>query len=182
MASSRGPQANPGLFVPTTNLWDVSQITHLEGESPQLRELLVRLYQNLNLVSTALNLKDSGYYDLQEFLNGQLFFPNPVNPSNPSQPVYRQAFRTVVNFGALPNTGTKSVAHGIPIASGYTFTRLYGAATDPSALSFIPLPYASPTLASNIELRADATNVIVTTGSARSSFTATYIVLEYIKQ
>jgi hypothetical protein len=44
------------------------------------------------------------------------------------------------------------------------------------------LPYASPTDADNIELSVDVTNVSITTGSDRTGFTTTYIVLEYIKQ
>jgi hypothetical protein len=33
-----------GIFVPTTNVWDVSQIYEIDVTSPQFKELLVRLY------------------------------------------------------------------------------------------------------------------------------------------
>lgn len=182
MAKSYNSQANPGAFVPTTNIWDVSQLYSVDINSQDFKELLVRLYQNINLIALALNLKDTGYYVLEEFLNSQLYFPNPALSSTTSlQPDFRQVFRKVINFGALPNAGTKSVAHGIDITSGYSFTRIYGCATNPST-SFIPLPYASPTLVNNIELNADALNVNVITGSNRSAYTICYIILEYIKE
>jgi hypothetical protein len=172
-----------GAFVPTTQVWDVSQIYETKVEDPQaLRELLVRMYQNLNLMSNVLNVKDSGMYQVTEFVNGQLFFSNPAyNSSTKTNPALRQVQRKVINFGALPNTATKSVAHGITITANTTFTRIYGTATQPST-KFIPLPYASATdVAHNIELNADATNVNVITGANYSAFTVTYIILEYLQ-
>lgn len=183
MAGSYPSQLNPGLFVPTTNIWDVNQIYAIENIDADLQELLVRLYQNINVISLALNLKDSGYYTIQEFLNGQVFFPNPaLTATSPTTPVYRQVFRTVVNFGVLPNATTKSVAHGIAITNTYSFTRIYAAASNQSGLSFIPIPYASPVLINNISLDVDATNVTIVTGTDRTAYTLTYVILEYIKQ
>ena len=168
-----------GLFVPTTNIWDVAELYETDVNSDQFKELLVRLYQNVNNIALSLNIKDSAYYTLNEFVNGQLFFPASL-ASNASEPQYRQVYRLVVNFGALPNAGTKSVAHGLPVGSTWTFTRIYGCATNPST-EFIPLPYASPTLNQNISLNVDATNVNVTTAINYSAYTTTYIVLEYLK-
>lgn len=178
------PQLGPGAFVPLTDIFDAQRIYDLEVGSDEFKEFLVRLRQSMNDIAMILNIKDTGYYVDQEFVNGQAFFPDPTLSSTTSQtPVLRQVFRTVVNFGTLPNTGTTTVAHGIDIvaAVAFTFTRIYGAATDPNT-EFIPLPYASPTDADNIELSVDATNVIITTGSDRTAFTTTYVILEYIKQ
>lgn len=181
-------QTNTGSFVPLTNIWDVQRLQDVDINSEEFKELLVRLYQNINNICMALNIKDVGYYTLSEFLNGQLFFPNPALSSTTAQtPTYRQVFRTVVNFGALPNAGTKSVPHGIAInpvtPTTYSFTRIYGAASNGSAQnSFIPLPFASPTLNENIKLTVDNTNVNVTTAIDYSSYTICYLVLEYIKQ
>jgi hypothetical protein len=148
--------------------------------SPELKEILVRLYQNLSQMATNVNLKDTGYYANQRFVNGQLYFPNPTLTSqSTTSPQYRQVFRQVVNFGALPNASTKSVAHGITTTSTVTFTRIYGCSTNPST-EYIPLPYASAT-GDNIELNADPTNVNITTNSADwIAFTITYVVLEFI--
>lgn len=176
-------QLGPGMFVASTNVWDVTQLYTTDVTTPEFKELLVRLYQNINLISLALNLKDTGYYTLTEFVNGQAFFPNPtLSSTTAANPVFRQVFRKVINFGALPNTATKSVAHGITITNTFTFTRIYGAASDTTGMNYIPLPYASPVLANNIELNVDAINVNVTTGSNRTNFNECYIILEYIKQ
>lgn len=173
---------NTGLFVPTTNVWDVEQLQSVNVNSPEFKELLVRLYQNINLIALAVNKKDSAYYDVQEFVNGQSFFPDPLlNSNSATTPSYRQVYRLVINFGVLPNTTAKAIAHNLTINPGYTFTRIYGAASDTTNKTYIPLPYASPTAANNIELSVDATNVTVTTGSNRSNYSTTYVVLEYMK-
>jgi hypothetical protein len=171
-----------GSFVPTTNVWDVQQIYQIQSISPELRELLVRLYQNLNLMATNVNLKDTGYYPLSEFVNSQLFFPNPSLTSQTNTfPAYRQVFRATINFGALPNTGTKSVAHNLTFDTATTFTRIYGAASDTTDILYIPIPYASASGTDNIELNVDVTNVNITTASDRTNYNVTYVILEYIK-
>lgn len=171
-----------GYFVPTTFSWEIEAAQDLNID-PQLKELIVKLYQHINILSLALNAKDTGYYATEEFVNGQQFFPNPTLSSSTSRsPVQRQVFRKVIDFGALPNTATKSVAHGITMGAGFTLTRLYGAATNPST-SYIPLPFASPTaLADNIQLDMDATNINITTGKNQTAYTTCYVVIELIKQ
>jgi hypothetical protein len=146
------------------------------------RELdLTALRQSINNIAILLNGKDSGDYPLSEILSCQAWFPNPaLNANTPQQPIQRQAFRKVINFGALPNTATKSIPHGITINANTTFTHIYGCATDPSTL-FIPLPYASPIAAENIAVFVDPVNVNVTTGSDRTAFTTTYIIVEYLQ-
>jgi hypothetical protein len=181
MAGSIPPQSNFGSFVPTTNIWDVQQIQGLSID-PQLKELLVRLYQNINVISLSLNTRDAGYYALQEFINGQIYFPNPnLNSSTPQSPNWRQVFRKVVNFGALPNATSKSVSHNIVVTPGYSLTRLYAAATNDTQTSFIPIPFASPVLNENIRLEMTDTDMIITTGIDMTAYTKCYIVAEYIK-
>lgn len=174
-----------GSFIATTNIWDVSQIYAVDVNSAEFKELLVRLYQNLNLMATNINIRDAGYYDTQEFVNGQLYFPNPAYSSQTSpsvSPAYRQVYRKVINCGTLPDTASKTIPHLIDCTAATTFTRIYGVANDVvAAFNYIPLPYASPTLANNIELSVDATNVTITTGSNRTNFTITYVVLEYLQ-
>lgn len=171
-----------GAFVQTTQVWDVAQVEDVDVNSKEFKELLIRLYQQINNISNVLNIKDTGQYQLSEFITGQLFFSNPALSSDTLQvAIDRQVIRKVINFGALPNAATKSVAHGINCTSATSFTAIYGASTDPSGLNYIPLPYASPTLINNIELKLTGTNVTIITGSNRSNFTITYIVLEYIQ-
>lgn len=170
----------PGLYVPTTNVWDATSV-----QGADVNELIVRLYQNINQIALSLNVKDTGYYDILELINGQQFFPNPAYSANTDVlPFYRSVFRKVINFGALPNAGTKSVAHGIePIGlnNGFTFTRIYGTASNTAGQTYIPLPYASPTLNENIKLNVDGTNVNVTTAINYTAYTITYIILEYLR-
>lgn len=173
---------NVGLFIPTTNTWNVDQLYDIDVDSPQFKELLIQMYQNIGLIAQVVNHKDSAYYTTQEFVNGQSFFPNPaLNSNSGTTPTYRQVYRLLINFGALPNTGAKAVAHNLTLTAGYSFTRIYGTASDPVNNFYLPLPFASPTLANNIELSVTGTNVIVTTGSNRTNFTTTYIILEYLK-
>jgi hypothetical protein len=172
-----------GAFVPTTNVWDVGQLYQVDVNSPEFKELLVRLYQNVNNIANVLNLKDTGYYTTQEFVNGQSYFPNPLfNSSTAPTATYRQVFRTTVNFGALPNTGTKSVAHNINVTNGFTFTRIYATASDVSGNTYIPIPYVDVLTGNDIQLYVDATNVNIITTSDRTNYTACYVVVEYIKQ
>ena len=179
MAKSFAAQANPGMFVPTTNVWDPSEIFSVDINQPEFKELLVRLYQNLNTISLALNLKDTGYYVQEEFVNGQAFFPNPtLSSTTATNPVHRQVFRKVVNFGALPNNALKSVAHGLTITNTFTFTRIYATASDTTGSNYIPIPYVGT---GQIEMFVDGTNVNIRTTSNRTAFTVTYAILEYIK-
>lgn len=186
---------NIGNFLPTTQVWDTSEIYSTSVTSPEFKELLVRMYQNLNRMAISLNLRDAGIYDLQEFVNGQIYFPNPAfNSSTPQQSGQRQVFRKVVNFGPLPEVaGTTSIPHGIGFQgtvlgtpnqgtnAGFSFTRIYGAATDPTDLEYVPLPYASATN-DNIELWADQLYVNVKVNSTTwAAYTTCYVILEYLK-
>lgn len=162
-------QNNTGLFVASTNVWDIDLLNSIQVTEPAFKELLIRLYQNINNITIALNLKDSAYYVENEFLNGQVFFKE------------QQAFRIVVNFGVLPNSTSISIAHGINVRNSFSFTRIYGCATNQITMQYIPLPYASPTSLNNIQLDVDATNVTITTGIDYSAYTVTYVILEYIK-
>lgn len=157
------PQAEAGSFLPTTQTQP--------------------LQQQINSINMVLNTKVSGYYALSEFVNGAVWYPDPALTSATAQsPTWRQEFQKVIVIGTLPNAaGTLTIAHGLTVTSGYSFTQIYGSANDPST-TFIPLPYASPVLADNIELWADTTNVYIKVGKDRSGFTDTRVVLKYIKQ
>jgi hypothetical protein len=85
-----------------------------------------------------------------------------------------------VNFGALPNTSTKSVPHGITVTNTLSWTKIYGSATDQIGLTGIPIPYVD--LAGNdIQIDVDQTNINISTSSDYSNYTICYVVLEYLK-
>lgn len=183
---ANAPQNAPtqfGLFVPTNYIWDIQQLQQTEGIPDELKELLVRLYQNIGVIAMSLNAKDSAFYSLDEFVTGQQFFSNPSMGSAAQPNVdLRQTYRMVVNFGALPATTTKSVPHGIVCNAGTTFTRIYATASDTTGLTYIPIPYASTIdSAHNVELYVDSTNVNIITGTNRSNYNVCYVVLEYMK-
>ena len=176
-------QNRAGLFVQSTSVWDVQQIESTDVKSPEFKELLVRLYQNINNIVLSLNIKDSGYYTLTPFVNGQLFFPNPaLNSTTSPGPSFRQVQRLVINFGALPNATSKSVAHGLTFNANTTFTRIYATATKSDQTSFLPIPYASASAVNkNIELSITDTNAIITTATNYSAYTVCYVVIEYLQ-
>lgn len=130
-------------------------------------------------VIDALNDKEIAQYSTAELVTGQKWF----TPGDATK--LRYVYRKVIDFGALPNAGTKSVAHGITTTATTVFTRIYGTATDPAASTAnlaLPIPYVDPnTLANGIEINVDATNVNITTAANYTAFTTTYVVIEYIQ-
>lgn len=173
---------NLGLYIPTTQVWDIRDLFNGPIDNDAIAELIVRLYQNINVIANTVNLKTSGMFPLTEFVTGDTFFPNPaLTSATPQTPTPRPVIRIVVDFGALPNAGTKVVPHNIDSADATViFTKIYATATDPVAVMGIPIPFASPVLADNIAVWADALNVNITTGSDRTMFTTCYVVVEYI--
>lgn len=176
-------QNTPGAFLPTTAAWDVAQVYQTDVNAPEFKELLVRLYQNMNNMALVLNMKETGFYTIDnEFICGQNWFPNPsLNSSTTTTATYRQAIRKVINFGTLPNNTTKSVPHNIVITPTVTFTRIYGAGSNPST-QFIPLPYVTSGNTDGIQLDITATDVVMTTTGNYSSYTTSYVIVEYLKQ
>lgn len=168
-------QINTGSFIPTTNVWDVSQIYETDIGSPEFKELFVRLYQNVNNIVLALNTKDSAFYLTEQFVNGQVF----TNINDLNQLELRPAFRLFVNIGPLPG-GVTTVAHGLSITNTWKFTRIYGVASDTIGFNYYPLPWASAAGATNIELKVNATNVVITNNSG-INFNFCYVILEFVK-
>jgi hypothetical protein len=173
-----------GVFLPLTAVFDPSIIQNLDPNSADFKEFLVLQAHSFNNISQILNMKDTGLYLPVELVNGQKWFSDPTLSAITAGklPSLRQAYRRVVNFGTLPNAATTTVAHNIVgISSSTTFTRIYGAASDTVAQTYLPLPYVSTVLANMIEVSVDATNVSITTSIDYSAYTFCYIILEYLK-
>ena len=132
-----------------------------------LRESVNDLYQD---IASTVNTKEGGLYvPIEKLTSAQYFIAG-----NPQQ--NKAVYRMVVDFGALPNTATKSVPHNIVgWNSSYRLVRAYGAANDLIAIESLPIPNDS------IFMKNDATNVIVTTTANFSAFTESTVVLEYTK-
>jgi hypothetical protein len=167
--------------IQTTQVWDVNEVYSTEVTSKAFKELIVRLYQNINKQALAINNKDTGVYDTKEFINGQTFFSSSAyNSTTGSHPAPRQVLRKVINFGALPNNAAKTANHGITLTDSFTFTRIYATASKPTTHNYVPIPYASSVAADIIELSVDNTHVTITTHKDMTAYTVTYVILEYL--
>jgi ABC-type glycerol-3-phosphate transport system substrate-binding protein len=129
----------------------------------------------LKRIANAVNTKEGALYVPQEVASFQQYFT-----ANNSQK-FRNVYRKVIDFGVLPDTAVKTVAHGIAFNSDFSTTRIYGSATDPTNLEYLPLPYADPDPTKCISLFANGTFVVIQTGTARSNFTRCTVVIEYTK-
>ena len=167
-------QINVGSYIPTTYNFDVTRLYDVDISSPEFKELIVRLYQNVNNIANVVNTKESALYVTEQFMNSQAWF-NPVS-SNPDQ--LRGCFRKVINVGAL-NAGVTSIAHNLAPTNTWKFTYIGGTASNTATQNYFPIPYAG-IAGNNIELRVDGTNVIITNNGGQV-FTDCYIVLEFLK-
>lgn len=184
-----------GLYLPSTYTFDVARLQEIEVNSPEFKELLVRLYQNINNMILSLNMKESALYDnTNEFVTGAVYYPRPgLTSTTQQESAFRQEYRTTIDFGALPNAGNKNVPHGIVFTSQMTFTQIYATATDTTNLQAIPIPYIDaglvtvppPTLTpsplGNIQIYVDATDVWITTTANLTNFDQCIVILEYLK-
>ena len=174
MAYIPNQQQNTGSYIPTTNIWDVSRLYEVEVGSPEFKELLVRLYQNVNNIAIVLNTKATGYYLNEEFVSGKLFF----NPTSNDPLQLRAGFIETVNTGAL-GAGVTSVNHNITVDSNLKWMFIYGAATNTSTLVGVPLPYVS-VANTHIQVSVTATQVVINNNSG-VTFTDSQVTLEYVK-
>jgi hypothetical protein len=149
-------------------------ITFPEDDDTFLEALTVLLKR----FATTINTKEAALYNLFELVNNQQYFT--INDTQSFRPVYR----TVVNFPNGFTAGVTSVAHGITFTSTYSATRIYGAASNTTNLTYIPLPFASPTLNLNIQLDVNLTlpgSVTITAGAGTGTYNLAYVVIEYVK-
>lgn len=176
MAYIPDQQINTGSYVPTTSVWDVGSIHEIEVNSPEFKELLVRLYQNVNNIVLALNTKSTGYYINQEFVSGKLFFNPAANPNDPLQ--LRPGFLMAVNTGAL-GAGVTAINHNIAVTNTFKWMFISGAATDTVSVVGYPIPYADAA-GNNIQVSVTATQVVINNNSG-VTFTDSQVTLEYCK-
>ena len=155
----------PNIIIPED--WKAAKLVLTDylikmAEAVNARE--VSQYQDVGL--------DSAGSNISQVVNGQVWFtPGDANK-------FRYGSRTVIDFGALPNNGTSTAAHGIAVTSNTVFTSIRGTASLPGT-TYIPLPY--PETAGNpVEVWIDATNVNIRTVSDYSAYTQAYIVLDWV--
>lgn len=88
----------------------------------------------------------------------------------------RPLYRRVINFGALPNTGTRELKHNIPNLD--YVVNLRGTATNGDTCIMLPRTHMSGNL--SIVLEATKTNLLIADGYDFSAFYAD-IIIEYTK-
>lgn len=140
----------------------------LSEDPKDMRYEINDLYQT---IVSSLNNKIGGLYVPQEKLNSEQYFK--INNTQ----TFRNVYRMVVDFGALPNTSSKSVLHNIPgWNNNFRLTSSFGAATDPQTLQALPIPNLG------ILVEINSTSVTITTITNRSNFTESTVVIEYTKE
>ena len=92
-----------------------------------------------------------------------------------NKPIYRK----VIDFGTLPNTSTKTVAHNISNL-GRIIDYKAVARSNSGTHSVLPIPYMQLTVEYGIYMYFDDTSIVVTTGYGRESYSM-YVILEYTK-
>jgi hypothetical protein len=94
-----------GVFLPLTSVYDPESLYELENLDPQIKNFIVASTHSYNDIANVVNYKETGYYITTEIVNSQYWFKQTL--SDPSQSPFRNAYRIVVNFGALPNATTR---------------------------------------------------------------------------
>jgi hypothetical protein len=90
----------------------------------------------------------------------------------------KRVYRKVVNFGALPDNTTKTVAHNI---TGLSYVvKVVGISYSSASGKYINVPYTEPPSVA-IGLWVTSTDVAILTAQALSSYASTYIMIEYTK-
>ncbi len=171
--------ANVYSPYPVNNLLSVNRVfsAGISLDKQGLQTIFSNLYRDLNTMSISINNKTSGIYVETPVVDGNQWFN--IGQSNINSSQLRAEIRSIVNFGALPNTTTKSVAHNLSLSATTQVVNLYAVANNPTAVTALKIPYAHPTAANNIALDIDATNVNITTGNDRTAFTNCYVVIEF---
>ena len=93
------------------------------------------------------------------------------------KPIYRK----VINVGALPNNTSKTI--NIGVSNLDYIVNYHGISYSPSTGYFAVLPYPHATASNVINMYFDKNNSVIgiETHSDRTSYTQTYIVIEYTK-
>lgn len=139
----------------------------------EFEEFRVKFLEVFRSISNTVNSRQIGLFDLTEFITGEQWFILG------NAQVKRTTFRKVFSIGAIGAGVTLNTAHGLTGVTAYT--HIYGTAVT-AFPDFRPIPYASVTAVNQqIEIRVDATNIIISNGAAAPNITSAIVVLEMLK-
>lgn len=143
-------------------------------EWEEARQILV---EYLKKISNAINIREIGWFLDEELLSGKQFIPS-VN----STQQFRSILRKVIDFGTLPNAGLKQIPHGINIDANFSLIDLWASSTSPGTLESLNIPYVGAVFNDSIQIFLDSTNINIRTFIDYTSYTRTFVVIEYIQE
>ena len=129
--------------------------------------------EQLRIHATGINFREIGWMIDREVITGKNFIPGTSSSSNQA---FRTVFRKVVDFGALPDTTTKAVAHGITNDINFTLIDSWASATDPVAFKDITFGFGGTV----VYLIIDGPDVKITTTADYTNYTRCNVVIEYM--
>lgn len=131
------------------------------------------IVEQLKKVSTAVNIREIGWFLDEELLSGKAFIPGTINDlDDGTSQQYRQILRKVIVFPGLA-PGVNVQPHDIIVDSNFSLIQLFGAATNATTLTGEPIPNGADTIS------YDAVNIIITVAAA---YTRAWAVFEYIQE
>lgn len=145
---------------------DYIDTVDIEGTQYDIQDTATKAQAETNAQDIS-EMKVSQNYSTTEHLTGRKWIDG------------RPTYEKTIDCGALPNTGVKDVPHGI---SDFLFFVKGNLATkDPSANVFCPTSFVFYTPQASIGFYIDGSNVRLCAGQNRTSFTQTFVTLEYTK-
>ena len=87
-------------------------------------------------------------------------------------------FRKVVDCGEMPNSGSKTVPHGI--ATFHRITHVFGSINKSDNSNTLPLPFAATSANYNIYIAVGRSNITLQPGSDRTGYFAK-VVIEFTR-
>lgn len=114
----------------------------------------------------------------------ELRYKQSITQTSSEQIVGQEAGRTIfgrkIDFGALPNAGTKCIPHGITITPTFRWRKIYAIAQKANGDALV-LNFSGSGGNAWINIYTSGNNICIQTGTNRSDYTIVTIFLEYIK-
>lgn len=144
--------------------------------------------KGVNWIIKATSTSDSYHLPTQEILQVEQYFDEGLSKAESYSTTEtwtggywidgKKIYRKVVYCGALPNATTKSVTHNI--SNMATLIKLGGFSIGTS--DTMPIPYINVgNLSYGVQLYVSSTTISIQTGTNRTNYASTYIILEYTK-
>lgn len=114
----------------------------------------------------------------------ELRYKQTITQTSSEQIIGQEAGRTIfgkkLDFGAIPNAGTKCIPHGITLTPNFRWRKIYAIAQQPDGVG-MQINFGGCTPDGTVNIYCTDTNVCVQGCGDRSSFSIVTIFLEYIK-